>query len=224
MLESGKYAGVFLVDVEATAPTPMSGVMTEFAVVHMASGSSFYARLYRSHPDPNNPAIPVAELDAAGHPVVAPHWSISDKVEPRSGAFQAGGGNHWGEAFEPGAPPRCVAVALREWLSDCDRRFGIGRRTLVSDNNGFDAMWLNCFTDSAIGELLFGHSSRRIGDFHAGRRGNWSDQTRWKSLRRTRHTHHPLDDARGNAEALRVLLGIDPSDVPAKRVGRPAHA
>jgi len=26
--------------------------------------------------------------------------------------------------------------------------------------------------------------------------------SRWKHLRKTSHTHHPVDDAKGNAEAL----------------------
>ena len=33
----------------------------------------------------------------------------------------------------------------------------------------------------------------------------------FKNLRRTRHTHHPVDDARGNAEALlhlRETMGL----------------
>lgn len=28
----------------------------------------------------------------------------------------------------------------------------------------------------------------------------------FKYLRKTRHTHHPVDDARGNAEALLAML------------------
>jgi len=96
-----------------------------------------------------------------------------------------------------------VVTELAQWLV----QFEVSPR-LVSDNNGFDAMWLNCFTDQQSGKLLFGHSSRRIGDFYAGTKGKWSDQSSWKRLRRTAHTHDPLDDARGNVEALRVILGI----------------
>ena len=29
-----------------------------------------------------------------------------------------------------------------------------------------------------------------------------SKGTEWKQFRRTRHTHNPVDDAKGNAEAL----------------------
>lgn len=187
---SEKFCPLFVVDVEATSRTPMSGVMTEFAVVHLVSGDSFYGHLYRSRPHLDTPALPVVDRDDAGRPIAEPRWTIETAHENRStGSTQV----------------LDVAAALRDWLDG----FSLGRRTLVSDNNGFDAMWLNCFTDAQLGELLFGHSSRRIGDFYAGVRGKWNDQSSWKKLRRTRHTHHPLDDARGNVEALRVLLALD---------------
>lgn len=185
-----RFGDLFIVDVEATAATPISGVMTEFAAVHVVSGASFYGHLYRAHPHPENPAIPVAELCADGNPVTDAFWAL----------HSAGGAT----AEASGDFPFNVAVALRDWVD----AFDLKRRTLVSDNNGFDAMWLNCFTDEEIGQLLFGHSSRRIGDFYAGQRQKWNDQSSWKRLRRTRHTHNPLDDARGNAEALRSLLQI----------------
>lgn len=183
------YHGAFIVDVEATTPTPMSGVMTEFAAVHLVTRASFYGHLYRAHPHPDTPALPVVDRDDRGNPVAEPFW-IADGLDIANAhrTHDTAG----------------VACALRSWLQG----FDLPRPTLVSDNNGFDAMWLNCFTDETIGELLFGHSSRRIGDFYAGTRGKWNDQSSWKRLRRTRHTHHPLDDACGNAEALRALLEI----------------
>ena len=185
-----KYSGVFLVDVEATSRTPMTGVMTELAVVHMVTGSSFYGHLYRNRPHTDTPALPVVDLDDAGRPLTEPFWTIETSAENRTSA-------------STGLVD--LARALAGWLD----AFHLERRTLVSDNNGFDAMWLNCFTDDQLGAVLFGHSSRRIGDFYAGQRGKWNDQSSWKSLRRTRHTHNPLDDARGNAEALRALLALD---------------
>ncbi|WP_074850589.1 hypothetical protein [Tsukamurella tyrosinosolvens] len=181
---------LFIVDVEATSPTPMTGVMTEFAVVHVHSGRSFYGHLYRNHPHPDIPALPVADEDEDGYLIPEPFWITDGKNL---------------EQKVDGLDVEDVARDLQRWLAD----FRLTRRVLVSDNNGFDAMWLNCFTDPSIGELLFGHSSRRIGDFAAGVRGQWEAQSSWKQLRRTAHSHHPLDDAHGNAEALRVLLGVD---------------
>ncbi|SHY05938.1 Uncharacterised protein [Mycobacteroides abscessus subsp. abscessus] len=184
-----RLAAVFIVDVEATSHTPETGVMTEFALVHLVSGASFYGHLHRNHPHPDNAAIPVVEVDDGGH-VTGVYWIVDGKDIADSVTVDDRGE---------------VASALRTWLDG----FGLPRRVLVSDNNGYDAMWLNCFTDLWTGEVFFGHSSRRIGDFYAGTRQKWADHSSWKSLRRTRHTHHPLDDAHGNAEALRSLLGIE---------------
>lgn len=45
-----------------------------------------------------------------------------------------------------------------------------------------------------------GWSSRRIGDLYCGMmKDTWAS---WKKLREAKHTHNPVDDAMGNAEAL----------------------
>jgi len=75
-----------------------------------------------------------------------------------------------------------------------------GRPILISDNNGYDAAWINWYFLTYLGKNPFGWSSRRIGDLYCGMKMDmWSG---WKKLRVTKHTHHPVDDARGNAEAL----------------------
>ena len=48
----------------------------------------------------------------------------------------------------------------------------------------------------------FGHSGRRIADFYAGLVATVYKTQNWKRLRRTKHDHHPVHDALGNAEAL----------------------
>lgn len=62
---------LFLVDVEASAPTPYSGVMTEFGVVDFETREWFHGHLWEFHPDPEVPARPVAEREAPG-------WTRSD--------------------------------------------------------------------------------------------------------------------------------------------------
>lgn len=177
---------LFIVDVETSAPTPMTGHMTEFGVVHVGTGASFYANLYRWHPHPDIPALPVVDTDSNGDPI------------PNVYAVMTKDGLDTRRLFDT---PSDAALALKSWLS----RFQVKPR-LVSDNNGYDAMWINCFTDAAGVGLLFGHSSRRIGDFYAGTKGKWSDQSSWKRLRDTPHTHNPVDDAQGNREALLKIL------------------
>lgn len=79
-----------------------------------------------------------------------------------------------------------------------------GRRPVFwSDNNGFDWQFVNYYFHRELGVNPFGHSSRRIADFAAGMK-----RYDWKKMRRTPHTHHPVDDARGNVEALHALLAL----------------
>ncbi|RYX85473.1 exonuclease [bacterium] len=81
-----------------------------------------------------------------------------------------------------------------------------GQLVFVSDNPAFDWQWINFYFHEYIGRNPFGFSARRIGDFAAGLENDWFMASKWKSLRQTRHTHNPVDDARGNAEALLSLL------------------
>lgn len=88
-----------------------------------------------------------------------------------------------------------------EWLKDV---CGTNKPVLYSDNNGFDASWINYYMLNQVGQNPFGWSSRRIGDLFCG---FYNDPYyRWKKHRRTNHTHHPVDDSKGNAEALLYLI------------------
>jgi len=82
-----------------------------------------------------------------------------------------------------------------------------GRPVFWSDNPAFDWQFVNyylhAFTESGN---PFGHSARRIGDLYAGHVGRLPAHTEWKRFRKTPHTHDPVDDARGNAEALAIII------------------
>ncbi|MCX7539262.1 hypothetical protein [Corynebacterium antarcticum] len=106
------------------------------------------------------------------------------------------------DSAAPAVDPLPVARSLERWLAARTD----SRPTLVSDNPAFDFMWIAWLFDSLGRDNPFGFSARRIGDFHAGQTGDFDDAHRWKKLRRTPHTHHPVDDAVGNAEALHALL------------------
>jgi hypothetical protein len=96
--------------------------------------------------------------------------------------------------------PQAVMDRFEAWLKEnCPKK-----PVLVSDNNGYDASWINYYFHSFTGDNPFGWSSRRIGDMFCGffKKGNY----RWKKHRKTSHTHHPVDDAKGNAEALWWLI------------------
>lgn len=80
------------------------------------------------------------------------------------------------------------------------------RPTFVSDNPAYDFMWIATAFDACGLGNPFGHSARRIGDFYAGLRRNFFSRQDWKKLRKTRHNHHPVNDAMGNVEALHRLF------------------
>lgn len=103
------------------------------------------------------------------------------------------------ESFE--AAP-VVIERFAQWLkanSDGEPKF-------VSDNPAFDWQFINYYLHAFTGDNPFGHSARRIGDLWAGIQRNFRvSSVGWRKLRRTKHTHMPLDDARGCAEALVTL-------------------
>jgi DNA polymerase III epsilon subunit-like protein len=92
--------------------------------------------------------------------------------------------------------PEIVMPKFAEWIKLNSKKKPI----LISDNNGFDAAFMNYYFHKFYGSNPFGWSSRRIGDLFCGAEKNLWYQ--WKKHRITSHTHVPIDDAKGNAEAL----------------------
>ena len=80
----------------------------------------------------------------------------------------------------------------------------------ISDNNGYDWQFINWYFHHFTGANPFGFSSANLGSLYKGLVGNMRDN--FKHLRKTKHTHHPVDDAKGNAEALLTMhkdMGLD---------------
>jgi hypothetical protein len=75
-----------------------------------------------------------------------------------------------------------------------------GRPVFYSDNNGYDFSFINYYFHMNLDRNPFGWSSCNIGSFHKGMQHNL--YAKFNHLRKTPHTHHPVDDAKGNAEAL----------------------
>jgi len=97
------------------------------------------------------------------------------------------------EAFDD---PRAVMIRFADWLA----AHGGRRPIFISDNNGFDWSFVNYYFHCFLGKNPFGHSSQNLGSLY---KGVVKDTfANFKHLRVTKHTHHPVDDARGNAEAL----------------------
>jgi hypothetical protein len=92
--------------------------------------------------------------------------------------------------------PAAVMRGFAAWLAA-----SAGKRPLfVSDNNGFDWQFVNWYFWHFTGANPFGHSSANLGSLYKGLMRDTFQG--FKHLRRTAHTHHPVDDAKGNAEAL----------------------
>lgn len=95
--------------------------------------------------------------------------------------------------------PKDVMERFAAWLG----KEGGGRLLFISDNNGFDWQFINWYFHHFTGKNPFGFSSQNLGSLY---KGLVKDTFKtFKHLRQTKHTHHPVDDAKGNAEALLTM-------------------
>lgn len=93
-------------------------------------------------------------------------------------------------------PPKLVMENFAKWIKENS----VGRPIFISDNLAFDWQWINWYFHYYIGSNPFGFSGRRIGDLYCGMMKDTF--AKWKQLRKTKHDHNPVNDAKGNAEAL----------------------
>lgn len=106
--------------------------------------------------------------------------------------------------------PSDTMSLFREWLLGLET----DRLIFVSDNPAFDWQWINYYFHAYSHQNIvekrnpFGHSARRIGDIYSGFTRKLNDTKTWKKWRQTKHTHDPIDDARGNAEAFVKIMGM----------------
>jgi hypothetical protein len=92
--------------------------------------------------------------------------------------------------------PSRVMTNLASWVETNTQ----GVPIFIADNNGFDFAFVNWYFHHFCGSNPFGFSSQNLGSLYKGLVGN--TRKNFKHLRKTRHTHNPVDDAMGNAEAL----------------------
>ena len=120
---------------------------------------------------------------------------ISDKFEPEALAVSG----HTREEVMAFEDPAVVMQQFKAWIGSVSK----GRPLFISDNNGFDWMFICWYFHHFIGENPFGHSSQNLGSLY---KGLVKDVFKtFKHLRKTAHTHNPVDDAMGNAEALLIM-------------------
>jgi len=86
--------------------------------------------------------------------------------------------------------PRTVMQRFADWIAEVGGRHPM----FISDNNGFDWQFINWYFHHFLGENPFGYSSTNLGSLYKGVvRDTFVN---FKHLRKTEHTHHPVDDAR----------------------------
>lgn len=90
--------------------------------------------------------------------------------------------------------PKLGMEDFEKWL------FQFKKPMFVSDNNGFDWMFVCWYFHHFTHSCPFGFSSTNLGSLYKGMVKDTFQN--FKHLRRTKHTHDPVDDARGNAEAM----------------------
>ena len=92
--------------------------------------------------------------------------------------------------------PKEVMTRFNAWLK-LNRNNSL---VFISDNNGFDWQFINYYFHHFLDSNPFGYSSMNLGSLYKGLVKDTS--LNFKRLRKTKHTHNPVDDALGNAEAL----------------------
>ena len=95
--------------------------------------------------------------------------------------------------------PQKVMQDFADWIKKNSK----GQAVFISDNNGFDWMFICWYFHHFIQKNPFGHSSQNLGSLYKGIVKDMFQN--FKHLRKTKHTHNPVDDAKGNAEALLTL-------------------
>ncbi|MEX2546399.1 MAG: 3'-5' exonuclease [Chloroflexota bacterium] len=112
---------------------------------------------------------------------------------------------------EEGLTPETAMERFAAWLIDaCGRD---SRPVFVGFNSPFDWMFVADYFWRYLGRNPFGVSALDLKSYYMGR----EHVTRWSETRRVNvdrqlrcdpdHSHHALDDARGQAAIARVLLG-----------------
>ena len=120
---------------------------------------------------------------------------ISDKYLPEALAVSG----HSREEVLRFDEPAFVMTEFETWITTNSK----DRPIFISDNNGFDWMFICWYFHHFIGRNPFGFSSQNLGSIYKGLQKDLFKN--FKHLRKTNHSHHPVDDAKGNAEAMLTM-------------------
>lgn len=95
--------------------------------------------------------------------------------------------------------PAQTMSCFKDWLASIT-----GKPVFISDNNGFDWQFINWYFHNFCSANPFGFSSTNLGSLYKGCVKSFF--LNFKHLRSTKHTHHPVDDALGNAQAFLKII------------------
>ena len=167
----------FVVDVEADGPIPGDYSMVCFGAIWFDDERKFDKTFYGELKPISTQYLPEA-LEVSG-------FTRKETLE-----------------FED---PFKVMTEFKKWVLEMNKNSS-KRPLFFADNNGFDYMFTHWYFEHFLGPKQdpFGWTSRNISDLYHGVEGNmWA---KFKHLRKTKHTHNPIDDAKGNAEVLAILV------------------
>ncbi len=164
----------FMVDVEADGPIPGDYSMIEIGAVLVNVASGDLSRRFSANLRPVTDRFLPAALAVTGY--TREQTLGFDEPGPVVARFAA-----WVDANNTGKPP-----------------------VFVSDNNGFDWMFVCWYLHHYLGRNPFGFSSVNLGSVYKGIERNM--YASFKHLRRTPHSHKSVEDALGNAEAFLTIV------------------
>lgn len=98
-------------------------------------------------------------------------------------------------AFEPA---QLTINKFNKWVKQFERPM------FISDNAGFDWMFVCWYMWHFVNENPFGFSSTSLTSFYKGITKDMFAS--FKHLRKTKHDHNPVNDAMGNAEAFLTII------------------
>jgi len=133
--------------------------------------------------------------------------SYGSDIHPLNDNYEQGALDSIGMTHEQtllGSDPRIVMASCVEWIKR--NTYEGTRPVLLSDNNGFDYMFFHWYAIHflGVGGDPFGHTSRNINDIFKGLSKNF--RKNHKHLRKMKHDHNPVNDARGNGEAFIAMV------------------
>jgi hypothetical protein len=169
----------FIVDIESTGPIPGDYNMHEFSAVKFDRA-----------------------LNKVFHTKLRPICRGNDE-----NALKAIG-KTWREIKKDphNVDPKLAMTNFKSWIL---RNTDEGTKPMfISDNNGFDFMFMHWYFMHFLGKDPFGYTSRNIADIFGGLNKDMRLAFNFKKLRKTKHTHNPIDDVMGNAEALLQIVDV----------------